>query len=279
MFGDGLRITGKMPTPRELADNGSWLERIAGTVGLEKWMWKSRRGLLIAIVIVPPGLYGLVDFWKPVVTTSIDLASPYIEVLGKTGVDLEQRLIAFLPEPAGERLAPLNDRAIIVPAAGNTIVVPEGRSYVEATVYRLVFGDYDPLDGHGISKLQGRWHTGGIPLLYSSNSVLAAVKELKRMAPSLLMSPDAMGRFVLHEVRVAGLAETLPTSIRPLVMSEDRNATQQIGDEWLRRGDTGLLVTPSPVDPAAHTILVNLGLRDRIDLRVVRSMSLGDVVA
>lgn len=265
-FGDDVPIIETLPSTEEVVRQESWLERIVGTVGLEKWMWKSRRGLLIAIIVVPPGITGLVDFWSPPITAAFEYARPYIGVIENTGLEFGERFIAFLPEPAKGELRPLAERAILAPTIGQLITAPQGMAEVDTTVYRLAHRRIDPLDGHGAMNYGGRWNSPGPGLLYTSDSVLAAVEELKRHLPG-----HTLNSFVLHEINVAGPAEVLPSSAFELVMSDDREATRRIGDEWFRRGGTGLMIAPSRVDPASHTVLINLARSKELGVRIVRS--------
>ena len=112
----------------------------------------------------------------------------------------------------------------------------------------------------------GRWNSPGPRLLYTSDSLLAAVEELNRHLPG-----HTLNSFMLHEINVAGAAEVLPSSAFELVMDDDREATRRIGDEWFRRGDTGLMIAPSRVDSASHTVLINLARSKELGVRLVRS--------
>lgn len=265
-FGDDVQVTDKLPSPKEVVERDSWLERIVGTVGLEKWMWKSRRGLLIAIIVVPPGVSGLVEFWSPPVTAAMEYARPYISVVENTGLQFGERLIAFLPEPTGDEAPPLADRAILIPAVGQPITAPVGVIELDATVYRLVDPRFDPLDGWGTRNYGGRWSSPGPSLLYTSDSVLAAIEELKQYLPL-----ERIRTFMLHEIGVAGMAEALQSSSFKLALNDDWQATRQIGDDWFRRGETGLMIAPSRVDPEAHTVVINLERSQELGLRIIRS--------
>ena len=194
-FGDGVSVTDRLPTPKEIVERGSWLELIAGTVGLEKWMWKSRRGLLIAIIVVPPGISGLVGFWGPPIRTGIEYARPYISIFEETGLKLDDRMVAFLPEPTGDTGTPAQDAAILAPTVGSLMSVTPGKMAIDATVYRLAHARFDGLDGRGTTNFGGRWNSPGSRLLYTSDSILVAVEELRRHLPL-----ETIRTFTLHGI-------------------------------------------------------------------------------
>lgn len=264
-FGRETPILERVPSPKELVEQESWIERIAGTVGLEKWMWKSRRGLIIAIIVVPPGISGLVDFWSPPIRASIEYARPYIGVIEDSAITVGQRMVAFMPEP-GERLDPHYPSAIIAPTVGQVITAAAGFANIDATVYRLTHQRYDPLDGGGPSRFGGRWNSPGPHLLYASDGILTAIEELRRHLPL-----STIKSFMVHEIRVAARAEILPKDQSQILMSDTYEASRRIGDDWLRRGESEVLVAPSKVDPFGHTVVINLARAAEMDLELVRS--------
>lgn len=265
-FGSEVPIIDRVPTPKEVVEKESWLERISGTVGLEKWMWKSRRGLMIAIIVVPPGISGLIDFWAPPVRAGMEYARPYIGVLEDSALVLGQRMVAFLPEPRNDGVKPVYPQAILAPTIGQLITASAGISNVQFTVYRLVHQRFDPLDGTGPSRYGGRWNSPGPNLLYTSDSILTAIEELRRHLPM-----GTIRSFMLHEVKIAALAEILPMDQSKLLIGDSYEASRQVGDDWVRRGESDVLVAPSRVDPYAHTVVVNLSRIAQMELEVVRS--------
>lgn len=265
-FGANVPIINRIPSAEEVVERESWLERIAGTVGLEKWMWKSRRGLLIAIIVVPPGISGLIDFWSPPIRAGIEYARPYIGVIENTAIALGQRMVVFLPERGPERLDPIYPHAILAPAVGQMITVAAGITNIDVRVYRLAYPRYDPLDGLGPSRFGGRWNSPGPRLLYTSDSILTAIEELRPHLPL-----NSLKNFVLHEIRVSALAEILPRDRSKILIDDSYEASRQVGDDWIRRGQSDVLVAPSSVDPFGHTVVINLAHAERMDIKLARS--------
>lgn len=266
-FGDDVPVTDRLPTPKDLAERESWLERIGSTIGLEKWMWKSRGGLLIAIIVVPPGVSGLVEFWEPPIKASIEYARPYISVVEETSLQLKDRIVAFLPEPESETTAKSQKMAMLVPTIDQLISTSPGRMYIDATVYRLSHLQVEALGGRGAASYGGRWNSPGFQVIYTSDSVLTAVEALRRATAPVLPTKS----FVLHQIRIAGLAEVLPD----IYLGGAEEETRRFGDDWLRRSETDILLAPSHIDPASHTIVINLARRDYFGLDLIQSTQLG----
>lgn len=265
-FGAEIPIIDRIPSPGEVVEQESWLERISGTVGLEKWMWKSRRGLLIAIIVVPPGVGGLVDFWAPPIRTGIDYARTYISIIERISLSLGRQMVAFLPEPGSDGFEAIYPKAILAPSMGQPITASSGLTDIDVIVYRLYDQRFDPLDGRGPSRFGGRWNSPGPNLLYASDSILAAVEELKKHLPL-----STIKNFMLHEIRIAALAEILPMDSSRLLISGSFEGSRSVGDDWVKRNQSDVLVAPSRVDPSAHTVIVNLSRIERMKLEVVRS--------
>ena len=76
---------------------------------------------------------------------------------------------------------------------------------------------------------------------------------------------------MLHEIRIAALAEILPMDQSKLLIGDSYYASRQVGDDWVKRGETDVLIAPSRIDPYAHTVVVNLSRIAKIKLEVVRS--------
>lgn len=229
-------------------------------------MWKSRRGFLIAIIVVPPGISSLADFWAPPIRAGMEYARPYISVLEDSALVLGQRMVAFLPEPQNDGAETVYTKAILAPTMGQLVTASAGVSNVQFTVYRLVHQSFDPLDGRGPSRYGARWNSPGPNLLYTSDSILTAVEELRTHLPL-----GTIRTLMLHEIRIAALAEILPMDQSKLLIGDSYDASRQVGDDWVKRGESDVLIAPSRVDPYAHTVVVNLSRIARMELEVVRS--------
>ena len=90
--GHDVPIRDAFPTPVEISDRKSFLERASSAFGGEEWMWKSNKGRLLAIVVVPAGVFSVADFWGGLAHSTIEHAKPYIQTLAQlelpTGPDL-----------------------------------------------------------------------------------------------------------------------------------------------------------------------------------------------
>lgn len=269
LFGKDVPIVTHPPKNPRAIEEGSWFERIAGTVGLEKWMWKSRTGMLLAILIVPPGVTGLFDFWAPPIRAGFEYAEPYLGVLKDTTLSAGKQFIAFMPKTKSADIAEGGQPTILAPAIGRPVIVKAGLSTIDATVYRITRPAYDPLDGFGTSRYGGRWNSPGPRLLYASDSVLAALGELRRQA-----DPHLLPHFMLHELHIQALAEVVPLdpSRKPTDLSVEE--MRKIGDDWIRRDSSDVLMAVSLVDPSSHTLVVNLAHADRMKLAVTKSTAI-----
>ena len=58
-YGPDVEIRRTVPMAAEIQEKNSWLEKVAGTVGYQKWMWRSMTGRLLAIVIIPATISGV----------------------------------------------------------------------------------------------------------------------------------------------------------------------------------------------------------------------------
>ena len=123
------------------------------------------------------------------------------------------------------------------------------------TLWRI--SRFDSLSGEGGLRSQGRWHTPGRPLVYCTQSPAAALLEmLVRMELALREDPvryrllriDAPDDVSVSVVRASDLERG---------WTADQQATQEIGNAWLARRATALLVVPSAVAPETSNVLLN----------------------
>ena len=121
-------------------------------------------------------------------------------------------------------------------------------------ISRAAFAD---LDGEGARLYGGRWNSEGIAVAYLSTSLsLAALEYLVHLdvslAPMDLVSvevevPDGVSR---EEVDL----EALPEGWSAV---SDHPFCVDTGDEWIRRGESCLLLVPSAVIPKSWNVLLN----------------------
>ncbi len=110
--------------------------------------------------------------------------------------------------------------------------------------------------GAGARLYGGRWNSRGVSVVYASTSLaLAAVETFVNLEPNLrpadLVSiegsiPDTVAISRLDpEVLPAGWYESRDESLR------------QFGDEWIRAGDTAVLLVPSAAIRGEWNVLLN----------------------
>ena len=123
------------------------------------------------------------------------------------------------------------------------------------TLWRI--SRFDSLAGEGGLRSQGRWHTPGRPLVYCTQSPAAALLErLVRMELALREDPI---RYRLLRIDAAGdvSVNVVRTSDLERGWTADQQATQEIGNAWLARRASALLVVPSAVAPETSNVLLN----------------------
>ena len=174
----------------EIQEKNSWLEKVAGTVGYQKWMWRSMTGRLLAIVIIPATISGYVDFWTPVLRTSYEYASPYIAAISTAALNLSDELIMFgdasaMPATRGKDLD--HPVAFLVP---KTRIDPEGVASLGSvptdlgvqafarSLWRITRPEFSPIEALSATQLGGRWNSPGASMLYTAEDPLGALEEL-----------------------------------------------------------------------------------------------------
>jgi RES domain-containing protein len=134
------------------------------------------------------------------------------------------------------------------------------------TLWRI--SRFDSLSGEGGLRSQGRWHTAGRPVVYCAQSPAAALLEmLVRMELALREDPiryrllrvDAPDDVSVSVVRASQLAPG---------WTADQRATQDIGNAWLARKASALLVVPSAVAPETSNVVVNPAHPDAAGIRL-----------
>ncbi len=114
--------------------------------------------------------------------------------------------------------------------------------------YRLSRSQYASYDGEGAKRAGGRWNSKGTRVLYlSENRALCVLEVLVHLTDTL---PD---RYVLGEASIPDdlayeevLESTLSSEWKSLLISE-QSQTRRIGDEWITRSSSAVLLVPSVV--------------------------------
>jgi RES domain-containing protein len=115
---------------------------------------------------------------------------------------------------------------------------------------------HDSLTGEGGLRSAGRWHTIGRPLVYCTQSPAAALLE---MLVRLERTMDAVVRYRLIRIEAPDNVpiEALGAAELQADWIANRSSTQTIGDAWLARAPSALLLVPSAVVPETANVLMN----------------------
>lgn len=111
----------------------------------------------------------------------------------------------------------------------------------------------------GGEKTDGRWHTAarGKRIVYlSEHPALALIEILANLQGDPKLFPDA---YQLMKVTVSGSVST--NTLSPNLLTSDwpdaLAQTRGVGDSWLKRRDSALLVVPSVISPESNNCLFN----------------------
>lgn len=135
-------------------------------------------------------------------------------------------------------------------------------------LYRLCKAAYGhDLSGKGAAEFGGRWNSKGVAVLYTATSPALCVAEMVVHLP-LGITPSG---FVMLSFE---LEEPFPGRvISPAELPQDWNsyphpeATQRIGDRFIREQQYLALMAPSAVVPSDHLVLLNPAHQDFSRLR------------
>ncbi|MCP4203914.1 MAG: RES domain-containing protein [bacterium] len=124
-------------------------------------------------------------------------------------------------------------------------------------ILRLAKAGYASFAGEGARLYGGRWNHPGVRVVYASESLsLAALEYFVNLDTDL--APDGL---VSVRVEIPGGIEQevveagdLPRNWRTCPAPE---ALQDLGTEWIQRGETGVLSVPSAVVPEERNYLLN----------------------
>ena len=122
-------------------------------------------------------------------------------------------------------------------------------------VYRIVSSRYPPFDGSGTHRWGSRWISPGQYVVHTAESYALAVLEnlvhwQTSTVPKGLVSvaADIPDDIEQEELERRYLPESRDNSYTPF---------REIGDDWVRRGETAVLWVPSVVSPVEANILIN----------------------
>ena len=132
--------------------------------------------------------------------------------------------------------------------------------------------NYADLSGEGGRRRSGRWHSGGLPVVYlAEHPALALLEDLVHLEGDVddvpdtyqLLEIDVSGDVAMGSVDTAGLGASDADWRTSLA------ATRMIGDDWLKGGRTVLLRIPSVILPKSTDVLLNPAHADARRVKVV----------
>lgn len=138
-------------------------------------------------------------------------------------------------------------------------------------IWRLARKPFVALDGKGARQFGARWNSEGVAVVYASSHLsLSALEYLVHVdvddEPDDLVAlaidvPDDAGETVLAPAELPdGWQETPPPT-----------ACQEIGNDWVAKGEALLLRLPSVLVPEESNVLVNPAHPRAVETRVART--------
>ena len=119
-------------------------------------------------------------------------------------------------------------------------------------------------------RVSGRWHTRGGRIVYCAPNPATALLEVLVHAEIDFEDIPLTLRYLEIKVPDAIQAGTLNSGALGTAWRKNLNETRQLGDEWLRAGQTALLSVPSVIVPVTWNILINPLHPDSRQIRIAR---------
>ena len=110
--------------------------------------------------------------------------------------------------------------------------------------------------GEGARRFGGRWNNKGIAVVYTSSSISLAILEILVHIPTY----DILAEYLYIPVE---FDRKYVLSLKPNELPADWNkdpspqANKQIGDSWVKRGDSVILEVPSAIISKEKNYLIN----------------------
>ncbi|MBI3263193.1 MAG: RES family NAD+ phosphorylase [Acidobacteria bacterium] len=113
------------------------------------------------------------------------------------------------------------------------------------------------LAGDSALRASGRWHTRGRRVIYCAQSPAAALLEILVHFEIEIQDLPARYRLLQIETPDDVTVEHVAVSQLPADWIANTDTTRAIGDAWLAKGRSLLLVVPSAVVPETFNVLLN----------------------
>ena len=127
------------------------------------------------------------------------------------------------------------------------------------TSWRIVDGRYadDAFSGEGARRYKGRWHSASIRVVYTCSSIsLATLELLVRVSRAQLLRDYVVASCTFPEaiVKQADISR-LPKDWRDYPAPPE---LAELGNEWVRSGESAVLAVPSAVTPEEVNYILNV---------------------
>ena len=116
------------------------------------------------------------------------------------------------------------------------------------------------MDGLGATKIPGRWHTPGRPLIYTSGSLADCTLEMLVHVGGVLPPRGMIATELIIPPTVS--MSTLYSSSLASDWKSNIELTQALGDSWTQSGLTCVLSVPSVLNLESRALLLNPAHRD-----------------
>jgi len=137
-------------------------------------------------------------------------------------------------------------------------------------VFRLTRQKYSKeLSGKGAALYDNRWNSKGVEMVYTSESRALALAEISVHLAFSIVPSD----YVILEISIPDNISIL--EIEKSILPDDWNtfpyinATQVLGDSFVREEKYGLMKMPSAIVPDEHNYLINLKHPDCKSIKIV----------
>ena len=113
------------------------------------------------------------------------------------------------------------------------------------------------LTGDGALRASGRWHTRGKRIVYCAQTPAAALLETLVHFEIEVRDLPVRYRLLRIEAPENAAVEHVPLDQLPIDWVARSDVTRAIGDEWLSKNRSPLLLVPSAVVPETLNVLLN----------------------
>ena len=297
-YDSSVEIRDSLPSPEEVLSRKSFLERAVQSIGGQEWMWKTTKGKILAVIVLPAGVFSVADFWANGIQTAFEYAQPYIGLLDQLDLPTRPNFVFFsdskidgFPLPPGEQ----RKAALIAPRVRLPEPTLSGISNVhELSLWRIsrlaefATGDRFPYTNPRSNELAAkehlefvlrstnqhpgsntRWYSSEFStgVLYATDDPLIALDEIIRYQGAAHSIDASMhqDRYLVYEIIVSGTIERAP-AFGPSP-NTDWAASQAFGNAWIESKRTDMLSMGSDLGGDRGMYLINANLMaDRIQI-------------